>query len=47
MLANVKQATIKPIIMARVAAGALINTDEYDIYARLPECGQARCRIAA
>ena len=39
MLANVKQATIKPIIMARVAAGALINTDEYDIYARLPEWG--------
>jgi transposase len=29
MLANVKQATIKPIIMARVAAGALIHTDEY------------------
>jgi len=39
MLANVKQATIKPIIIARVAAGALINTDEYDIYARLPEWG--------
>lgn len=39
MLANVKQATIKPIIMARVAAGALIHTDEYDIYARLPEWG--------
>jgi transposase len=39
MLANVKQATIKPIIMARVAAGALINTDEYDIYARLTEWG--------
>jgi transposase len=39
MLANVKQATIKPIIMAHVAVGALIHTDEYDIYARLPEWG--------
>jgi hypothetical protein len=32
MLANVKQATIKPLIMASVAKGALIYTDEYDIY---------------
>lgn len=39
MLANVKQVTIEPIIKARVAAGALIHTDEYDIYARLPEWG--------
>ena len=39
MLANVQQATIKPIIEAAVAKGSLINTDEYDIYARLPEWG--------
>jgi len=36
MLANVQQATIKPIITAAVAPGTLIHTDEYSIYARLP-----------
>jgi len=36
MLANVRQATIKPIITAAVTEGALIHTDEYSIYARLP-----------
>ena len=35
MLANVQQTTIKPIIEAGVAKGALIHTDEYDIYARV------------
>ena len=30
------EATIRPIITAAVAAGALIHTDEYDIYARMP-----------
>ena len=39
MLANVQQTTIKPIIEAGVAKGALIHTDEYDIYARLPSWG--------
>jgi transposase-like protein len=39
MLANVQQTTIKPIIEAGVANGALIHTDEYDIYARLPAWG--------
>lgn len=39
MLANVQQVTIKPVLLARFAAGALIHTDEYDIYARLPEWG--------
>jgi len=39
MLANVQQTTIKPIIAAGVAKGALIHTDEYDIYARLPAWG--------
>ncbi|WP_448208595.1 IS1595 family transposase [Azospirillum sp. sgz302134] len=41
MLANVQQATIRPIIQASVAAGALIHTDEYDIYARLETWGYA------
>ncbi len=39
MLANVQQATIKPIITAAVAPGALVHTDEYSIYARLPAWG--------
>ncbi|MCW2240432.1 transposase-like protein [Azospirillum canadense] len=41
MLSNVQQATIRPIIQASVAAGALIHTDEYDIYARLETWGYA------
>ena len=36
MLANVQQATIKPIITAAVTPGTLVHTDEYSIYARLP-----------
>jgi transposase-like protein len=39
MLANVRQATIKPIIRDAVAPGTLVHTDEYDIYARLPTWG--------
>lgn len=39
MLPNVKQETIKPIIIEAVAKGTLIHTDEYDIYARLPQWG--------
>ncbi len=39
MLANVQQATIKPIITAVVAPGTLVHTDEYAIYARLPSWG--------
>ena len=39
MLANVQQKTIEPIIGATVARGALVYTDEYDIYARLDEWG--------
>ena len=39
MLANVRQTTIKPIIEAGVGKGALIHTDEYDLYARLPARG--------
>jgi transposase len=39
LLANVRQATIKPLILAGVALGSLINTDEYSIYGRLLEWG--------
>ena len=39
MLANVQQATIKPVITAAVAPGTLVHTDEYSIYARLPAWG--------
>jgi ISXO2-like transposase domain len=39
MLPNVRQATIKPVIQDAVAPGALVHTDEYDIYARLPAWG--------
>ncbi len=39
LLANVRQVTIKPLILASVARGSLINTDEYAIYGRLPEWG--------
>jgi transposase-like protein len=39
MLPNVQQNTIKPVITAMVAKGATVYTDEYDIYARLPEWG--------
>jgi len=38
-LANVRQATIKPVITAAVAPGTLVHTDEYSIYARLPAWG--------
>jgi transposase-like protein len=41
LLANVQQATIKPLILAGVALGSLINTDEYTIYGRLPQWGFA------
>jgi len=39
MLANVKQATIRPLIEATIAPGTLVHTDEYDIYSRLEEWG--------
>ena len=39
MLANVQQATIRPLIEGTVAHGSLIHTDEYDIYARLEAWG--------
>ena len=39
MLANVQQATIRPVIEANIAKGALVHTDEYDAYARLEGWG--------
>ena len=42
MLARVQAATIKPIITAAVAQGALVHTDEHGIYARLPAWGYGR-----
>lgn len=39
MLPNVRQATIEPLIVRGIAKGTPINTDEHDIYARLPAWG--------
>ena len=39
LLADVRQTTIKPLLLAGVALGSLINTDEYAIYGRLSEWG--------
>jgi transposase-like protein len=39
MLADVKQATIAPLIRGRIAKGTVVYTDEYDIYGRLTEWG--------
>ena len=39
MVANVKQATIKPLIIATIAPDTLIYTDEYAIYSKLKEWG--------
>ena len=39
MLADVRQTTIKPVVEAAVAEGALVHTDEYASYARLPAWG--------
>lgn len=38
-MANVKQATIEPVIKATIAAGSQVMTDEYDIYGRLQNWG--------
>ena len=39
MLANVQQRTIRPVIEATVARGALVHTDECDVYGRLEGWG--------
>lgn len=41
MLANVKQATIKPLIVETVTAGTLVYSDEYNIYSQLEAWGYA------
>ena len=39
MLADVRRKTIRPIVEATVAEGALVHTDEYGVHARLPAWG--------
>jgi transposase len=39
MPADVRQATIRPVIEATVARGALVRTDEYGVHARLEAWG--------
>ena len=39
MLENVQQATIRPLLRARITPGTRVYTDEYDSYHRLPEWG--------
>ena len=39
MLPDVKQRTIEPIITETIVPGTMVMTDEYDIYAKLPEWG--------
>jgi transposase len=41
MLPNVQQRTIQPVVVATVAPGSRVCTDEYDIYARLDAWGYA------
>jgi transposase len=39
MLSDVRQSTIEPVITGAIAAGSLVHTDEYVVYARLPAWG--------
>ena len=39
MLPEVKERMIKPVITETIAPGASVMTDEYDVYARLPQWG--------
>src|SRR5689334_7912378 len=39
MLSDVRQRTIEPVITGAVAAGSLVHTDEYVVYARLKQWG--------
>jgi transposase len=45
MLADVRQATIRPIIEATVAKGTRVHTDEYASYARLPAWGYRHATV--
>lgn len=42
---NVQQVTIKPLIVADIQPGSVINTDEYSIYSRLPEWGYVHVTV--
>jgi transposase-like protein len=39
MMENVQQKTIGPLVKRTITLGSVVYTDEYDIYARLPEWG--------
>ncbi len=39
MLSDVKQRTIGPLVRETITEGSVVYTDEYDIYARLPQWG--------
>jgi len=45
MLENVKQVTIEPLIKATILPGTKVFTDEYDIYARLPQWGYGHSTV--
>src|ERR687894_1157113 len=45
MLADVRQATIRPIIEATVAKSTRVHTDEYASYARLPAWGYRHATV--
>jgi transposase-like protein len=42
MLSDVKQKTIDPLIKAAIAPGSVVDTDEYDIDARLTQWGSTQ-----
>lgn len=39
MLADVKQRTIGPLVRETITEGSVVDTDEHDLYARLPRWG--------
>lgn len=45
MLENVQQRTIEPLIRATIGPGTQVYPDEYDIYARLRECGYGHSTV--
>lgn len=45
MLENVRQVTIEPLLRATIAPGTQVYTDEYSIYARLPEWGYPHATV--
>jgi transposase-like protein len=45
MLENVKQTTIKPLVLQTIAAGTRVFTDEYDIYARMAQWGYVHSTV--